>query len=487
LLKYISFIINHLNYVKAVNKRTKEFVAIKKYLNLFRDKIDCKRILREIALLRRLNHPNIVKLYDIVIPNPSNIDSIFIVMELCDTDLKSLLYNEKTFLTEIQIKKIMFDIILGVNYLHKCGVIHRDIKPGNIVINLSKCEAKICDFGLARDMTLEYDTEMLMNIFLSDPDTNSKINCEEIKKCLNNYEEIHPDLHDLLQENLEKISDELFKKYKLNTNDFLPKNLLKEIKHDESYYGIKDYYSTYENLYIKDCKLRKTLTPHVVTRWYRAPEIILLEPLYTSAVDMWSIGCVFGELLGKIKGNKYEGPLFPGNTCHPLSPFIIEKEGKTIVELSSDDQLIVIFKILGFPPSEELEFITNKDALEHANKLKNINGVSMMEKYPSCSFSTIQFLNSLLRFDPRLRLTFDKALNASYFSNIKDFINQTSPDKCFDMDGNLIFNEFDKEGYNPDFEDLKKLFLEEFYDFKKTKETLEVVDLYLNKININDI
>ncbi len=47
-------------------------------------------------------------------------------------------------------------------------------------------------------MTLEYDTEMLVNIFLSDLDTNSKINCEEIKKCLNYYEEIHPDFYDLL-------------------------------------------------------------------------------------------------------------------------------------------------------------------------------------------------------------------------------------------------------------------------------------------------
>jgi mitogen-activated protein kinase 1/3 len=66
------------------------------------------------------------------------------------------------------------------------------------------------------------------------------------------------------------------------------------------------------------------LTSHVVTRWYRAPEVILLEKDYTSAIDMWSVGCIYAELQGMLKENAAtfmdRSPLFPGTSCFPLSP-----------------------------------------------------------------------------------------------------------------------------------------------------------------------
>jgi mitogen-activated protein kinase 1/3 len=61
-----------------------------------------------------------------------------------------------------------------------------------------------------------------------------------------------------------------------------------------------------------------------VTRWYRAPEVILLLDYYTFAIDMWSVGCIFAELLSMMKENFDtvfdRKPLFPGNSCFPLSP-----------------------------------------------------------------------------------------------------------------------------------------------------------------------
>ena len=69
---------------------------------------------------------------------------------------------------------------------------------------------------------------------------------------------------------------------------------------------------------------KRELTGHVVTRWYRAPELILLEKDYTAAIDMWSIGCIFAELMNMIKENAPtfldRSPLFPGGSCFPLSP-----------------------------------------------------------------------------------------------------------------------------------------------------------------------
>ena len=47
----------------------------------------------------------------------------------------------------------------------------------------------------------------------------------------------------------------------------------------------------------------RRLTGHVVTRWYRAPELILLQENYTEKIDVWSVGCIFAELLGMLKAN----------------------------------------------------------------------------------------------------------------------------------------------------------------------------------------
>jgi len=61
-----------------------------------------------------------------------------------------------------------------------------------------------------------------------------------------------------------------------------------------------------------------------VTRWYRAPEVILLEKEYTGSIDIWSIGCISAELQNMIKANcdtyLERSPLFPGTSCFPLSP-----------------------------------------------------------------------------------------------------------------------------------------------------------------------
>lgn len=70
--------------------------------------------------------------------------------------------------------------------------------------------------------------------------------------------------------------------------------------------------------------MKRELTGHVVTRWYRAPEIILLEKDYGPAIDIWSVGCIFAELLGMMKESAAtymdRQPLFPGKSCFPLSP-----------------------------------------------------------------------------------------------------------------------------------------------------------------------
>lgn len=70
--------------------------------------------------------------------------------------------------------------------------------------------------------------------------------------------------------------------------------------------------------------MKREMTGHVVTRWYRAPELILLEKDYGEAIDVWALGCIFAELLTMMKENvsnhTERHALFPGKSCFPLSP-----------------------------------------------------------------------------------------------------------------------------------------------------------------------
>lgn len=102
--------------------------------------------------------------------------------------------------------------------------------------------------------------------------------------------------------------------------------------------------------------VKRELTGHVVTRWYRAPELILLEKEYTAAIDCWSVGCIFAELMNMLKENAPtfldRSPLFPGTSCFPLSPAKSNTVKKNGFPHSSSDQLNVIFSVIGTPKTD---------------------------------------------------------------------------------------------------------------------------------------
>lgn len=87
--------------------------------------------------------------------------------------------------------------------------------------------------------------------------------------------------------------------------------------------------------------MKRNLTGHVATRWYRAPELILLEKDYGPAIDLWSVGCTFGELLGMMVESAPtftdRKPLFPGKSCFPLSPDAHAKQSDSAFPTSKND------------------------------------------------------------------------------------------------------------------------------------------------------
>ncbi|OAQ98620.1 hypothetical protein LLEC1_02097 [Akanthomyces lecanii] len=138
----------------AVNNQTSEGVAIKKVTNVFSKKILAKRALREIKLLQHFRgHRNITCLYDMDIPRPNDFNETYLYEELMECDLAAIIRSGQP-LTDAHFQSFIYQILCGLKYIHSANVLHRDLKPGNLLVN-ADCELKICDFGLARGFSVD--------------------------------------------------------------------------------------------------------------------------------------------------------------------------------------------------------------------------------------------------------------------------------------------------------------------------------------------
>ncbi|XP_061393739.1 cyclin-dependent kinase 10 [Musca vetustissima] len=129
------------------------------------------------------------------------------------------------------------------------------------------------------------------------------------------------------------------------------------------------------------------MTPQVVTLWYRSPELLLGAPTQTTAVDMWAVGCIFGELLS-------HKPLLPGNT-----------------EIA---QLELIIDLLGTPSEAIWPDYTKMPAIQNFT-LKKQPYNNLKPKFPYLSAAGLRLLNFLFMYDPKKRATAEESLHSSYF------------------------------------------------------------------------
>jgi mitogen-activated protein kinase 1/3 len=145
---------------EALDRQTGESVAIKRTSRLFYSVLDAKRTLREIRILRSLEHPNITNLQDLYLsPNPENFDTVIFVVERMESDLARVI-RQNPDLQLCHRQYFAWELLKGLKYLHSVNVIHRDLKPANILLN-SDCYLKICDFGLARVTDPDHNPELL--------------------------------------------------------------------------------------------------------------------------------------------------------------------------------------------------------------------------------------------------------------------------------------------------------------------------------------
>ncbi|XP_004705746.2 mitogen-activated protein kinase 3 [Echinops telfairi] len=138
----------------AYDQVRKTRVAIKK-ISPFEHQTYCQRTLREIQILLRFRHENVIGIRDILrAPTLEGMRDVYIVQDLMETDLYKLLKSQH--LSNDHICYFLYQILRGLKYIHSANVLHRDLKPSNLLINTT-CDLKICDFGLARIADPEHD------------------------------------------------------------------------------------------------------------------------------------------------------------------------------------------------------------------------------------------------------------------------------------------------------------------------------------------
>ncbi|KAI9025078.1 MAP kinase [Phycomyces nitens] len=291
-----------------------EQVAIKKVCRIFEKNILAKRALREVKLLKHFNgHENITSIIDMDIVNLQDFNELYLVQELMEADLHQIIRSGQP-LTDAHFQYFVYQICRGLKYIHSANVLHRDLKPGNLLVN-ADCELKICDFGLARG-------------YSDNPESSAGF-----------------------------------------------------------------------------------MTEYVATRWYRAPEIMLSFQNYTKAIDMWSVGCIFAEMLGG-------KPLF---------------KGRDYV-----DQLNQILGILGTPDEETLRRVGSDRAQVYIRSLPRMPRIPFQNLYPRANALAIDLLNKLLEFDPSRRITVEEALAHPYLSAYHDEDDEPSHNHTFDFSFEVV-------------------------------------------------
>lgn len=165
---------------------------------------------------------------------------------------------------------------------------------------------------------------------------------------------------------------------------------------------------------------RRVMTKRVVTRWYRAPELILVQGNYTEAIDVWSAGCIFAEMLQMLEGTSPESryPLFPGSTCYPLSPHNEHLGDYQFHSTGDFEQLNVILNVLGSPTDDDVAKLEDEGVRRYVRCFKTREGTGLQQRFPSIPHASVELLQKMLAFNPDKRISVDLALSSTVFAGL---------------------------------------------------------------------
>lgn len=372
--------------------------AIKRLVEVCKARNSALQCLREMSILRRIKHPNVVNLIEAFAPDDSLIQTLYLVFEFGGTDLSKLVRSQEAMGIE-DIRHMIRQLCTGLSFLHRACVIHRDLKPANILIDTSRgLQLKIADFGLARvlapDAAQAVCGEALHEEMLSLSDEGAK-------------QEDGRQVHTVAASPRERP-----RSLGLATpSDHIGESSAAQRSEHRECPPTMRAATKYRKPPPRPLDLRGAsraqvepepapYTPHVVTRLYRAPEVVLCPGRYSQAIDNWSLGCIIAEML-QIPGTPPSDrrPLFHGPMIGVGSP---SAGGQ---DLRARQMLIAIFSVCGTPSGEEVKQV-DADAKTKA-QLKRLP--QLRPAWPSFgphgSDEADDLVRRLVCFVPRLRAT----------------------------------------------------------------------------------
>ena len=189
----------------------------------------------------------------------------------------------------------------------------------------------------------------------------------------------------------------------------------------------------YSNSVIYDDSKRE-LNDRNISRWYRAPEAILSPDSYDKPVDIWSIGCILAELLGR-------QPLFPAD--------------------NNLDELQKIISVLGSPSEADLDFITDEKIKNFMQRLAKRTKQSFNLMFSNANPVALDLLGKILTFNPKKRYTVEQCISHPYFEGLHDPEQEPTAENTFDFS-------FDKESLTK--EKLRNMIYEQSLHFHEEDE-----------------
>jgi serine/threonine protein kinase len=456
--------------VKSFDARSSRFVALKRVADALTTVDAAKRVLREVVVLNRLDHPNIIKIFDIFFTPatsgarvmdpatfslvPLSID-LYMAFEIAEG---GDLYEMRGEMTAREVRSLMRQLTSAVLYLHKAGVWHRDIKSANTLCGETRVGGrvvKICDFGLARGAKKAAPSRR-----------GGSVNDDgEADLALDAAREVRR----------RKRHRGSFGGFGARTNE----SSLASFASSEDFDGQSDAKSSLASFARRDM-----LTTVVATPCYRAPEVIMSNGKYTGAMDVWALGCIFGELLQR----QQQHALTPNLTISPLFRFDddpVPKPGTSETYTAgarrgdagaSDDdgsrrdanadaddaerardrsrretrtkaRLDLFFNVIGTPSWRDIDAILN---LRWRRYLRGVRGRagSITKQFAGCDENSRDLLLRMLAFDPERRATPREILAHEYFREEEASVSGAAAERrgvprdmsvgCFDRVGSAM-------------------------------------------------
>ena len=381
---------------RAMDKRTKEVVALKKIFDAFQNATDAQRTFREVMFLQEMKgHEHIVTLTNVL--KADNDRDIYLVFEFMETDLVRNISAHVSTHVETACRSAR----LGAGRCCCCG--------GSSAMGCALAAGAAAVDGRARGRR-GWRTPYLPSRVRAEPLVSSRTS-------LSHFATQHAAIRASILQDIHKqyIVWQSLKalKYmhsaKLLHRDMKPSNLLlnSDCLMKVADFGLARSMHDLEGAFADDGA--NSMTDYVATRWYRAPEILLGSTVYGFGVDMWGLGCILGEILmGK--------PIFPGNsTINQL---------ETIMELTGMPDADLMKRISTFAASmiqscsnPRLPPYSGAQTLDEADEATSVR---WQTKFPHASHEALDLLYQLLHIDPDKRITAIKALEHAYVATFHD-------------------------------------------------------------------